>query len=291
MLQYSKSKQFHYHKKFHTSSHPSKEHFTSESYSSNKYHNSFNGYSNKKKYPNYYHHKHHYKPKYKNSPSLTSTSGSSENISIDFSNKENHNSIENIPSIEKKMSMDKTETSTSSKSHGDSFDNNEDIMVEVSDEKEEQNLHMINNNKNILNKFDMVQGNSGNYCTTNDFKSSNMLNFYAPIYVPMNNNQFSCNYYKKTQNTEILSVNVKISKDKEIIFKLRRFDDLFQTVKLFCEIHQIQEELIKPIIIKALEAMNNVYKVVNCTINKDDIEMLEKLKQYQKTIKEQKVKM
>ena len=35
--------------------------------------------------------------------------------------------------------------------------------------------------------------------------------------------------------------NIKISKNKRAVFKLRRFDDLFLTVKLFCEINQIDD--------------------------------------------------
>ena len=47
------------------------------------------------------------------------------------------------------------------------------------------------------------------------------------------------------ENTEILEVNVKIAKDKSVVFKLRRFDDLFLTIKFFCEINSIDEKFIK----------------------------------------------
>ena len=46
------------------------------------------------------------------------------------------------------------------------------------------------------------------------------------------------------ENTEILRVNVKISKDKFVVFKLKRFDDVFETIKLFCEINLIDEKLL-----------------------------------------------
>ena len=96
------------------------------------------------------------------------------------------------------------------------------------------------------------------------------------MFVPANH--CSQTKYKKGQNTEILSVNVKVSRDETAVFKLRRFDDLFQTVKLFCEIHKIKEDLIKPIIIKALEAMNNVYKMMNNEISQDDMQLLARMK-------------
>ena len=189
--------------------------------------------------------------------------------SIDYSDKENLISIENISPLKKETSVDKTETSTSSKSRG-SFDNNDDTMIIFSNKKEDS---ILNNNKgsNILNKFDVTQGNN-KYNINN-----NIFDFYAPVFVPVNH--YFQNKFKKGQNTEILSVNVKKSRDEIVVFKLRRFDDLFQTVKLFCEIHKIKEELIKPIIIKALEAMNNVYTVMNNKISKDDVKLLERMKE------------
>jgi hypothetical protein len=188
---------------------------------------------------------------------------------IDDSDKENIISIENISPLKKEMSVDKTETSTSSKSRG-SFDNNDDTMIISSNKKEENILNNIKGN-NILNKFDITQGN--NKYTINN----NIFDFYAPIFVPVNH--YIHNKFKRGQNTEILSVNVKISRHETVVFKLRRFDDLFQTVKLFCEIHKIKEDLIKPIIIKALEAMNNVYTMMNNKISSDDIKLLEKMKE------------
>ena len=79
------------------------------------------------------------------------------------------------------------------------------------------------------------------------------------------------------ENTEILKVNVKISKNKTTIFKLRRFDDLFLTVKLFCEINAIDEKFMKPIIIKALCALNNIYQVINTKLDSKNIKRLKML--------------
>ena len=76
------------------------------------------------------------------------------------------------------------------------------------------------------------------------------------------------------ENTEILQVNVKIAKDKNVVFKLRRFDDLFLTVKLFCEINSIEEKLIKPIITKALCALNSIYQIYNSKLDSQNIKIL-----------------
>ena len=65
------------------------------------------------------------------------------------------------------------------------------------------------------------------------------------------------------ENIVILNVEVKISKDKTVIFKLRRYDDIFETIKLFCEINSVNEKLIKPIIIKSLSTLNTIYQIMN----------------------------
>ena len=82
------------------------------------------------------------------------------------------------------------------------------------------------------------------------------------------------------ENTEILQVNVKIAKDKNVIFKLRRFDDLFLTVKLFCEINSIEEKLMKPIITKALCTLNSIYQIYNTQLDSKDIKILQMLKTF-----------
>ena len=80
------------------------------------------------------------------------------------------------------------------------------------------------------------------------------------------------------ENTEILNVQVKISKDKTAIFKLKRFDDLFLTIKLFCEINSVDEKLIKPLIIKSLSTLNTIYQVMNSKLEEKQIDVLKKIK-------------
>ena len=80
------------------------------------------------------------------------------------------------------------------------------------------------------------------------------------------------------ENTEILKVNEKIAKDKNVVFKLRRFDDLFLTVKLFCEINSISEKLMKPIITKALCTLNSIYQIYNTQLDSKNIKILKIIK-------------
>ena len=80
------------------------------------------------------------------------------------------------------------------------------------------------------------------------------------------------------ENTEILKIQVKISKNETATFKIKRFDDLFLTVSLFCEIYSIDEKLMKPIIMKALSSLNTIYQIYNSNISKENIDTLKKIK-------------
>ena len=97
----------------------------------------------------------------------------------------------------------------------------------------------------------------------------------------MNNELINPSINPFIENTEILQVNVKISKDKYVLFKLRRFDDLFLTVKLFCEINSIEERLIKPIITKALCTLNSIYQIYNTQLDSNNIKILQMIKNFE----------
>ena len=112
--------------------------------------------------------------------------------------------------------------------------------------------------QNLINQ-PQINLNTSNLCNTQFFSIKNNIN---PIF----------------ENTEILSINIKISEDKYSTFKLRRYDDLFNVVKLFCEINKIDEKLIKPIIIKVLSCLNSIYKIMNCNLLKNDINILNEIK-------------
>lgn len=79
-------------------------------------------------------------------------------------------------------------------------------------------------------------------------------------------------------NTEILRVVIKINKEKELVFKIRRFDDMFKTVKMFCEINQLDEKYIRPISMMVIKALNGIYKYFNMTLTDRDVEILNGIK-------------
>ena len=91
---------------------------------------------------------------------------------------------------------------------------------------------------------------------------------------------------RELENTEILRVEVKISNGKKAVFKLKRYDDIFETIKLFCEINSVDEKFIKPLIIKSLSTLNTIYQIMNSKLNIKHINILQEAQKEQ--IKEKK---
>ena len=82
----------------------------------------------------------------------------------------------------------------------------------------------------------------------------------------------------KKENTCILEINLKIGKDKIYSFKLKRFDDLFETVQIFCQIHQLNSNLYLPIINNIIKALNCIYGIYNIKLSQKEINELMFLK-------------
>ena len=89
-----------------------------------------------------------------------------------------------------------------------------------------------------------------------------------------NNNLFE----KDKENTDILEINVKMSDAQILTFKIRRYDDMFKTVKIFCEINKLDIKLIRPFIIYIIRALNSIYGIYNLNLNYDEIEFLKDIK-------------
>lgn len=126
----------------------------------------------------------------------------------------------------------------------------------------------ISQNSSISSPLDQGQQSSQSNEPFNKFNSVNQELGMTQIINPI------------VENTEILSVNVKIAKDKIVVFKLRRFDDLFLTVKLFCEINCIKEKFMKPIITKALCTLNSIYQIYNAKLDSKNIKVLKMLNNF-----------
>ena len=83
---------------------------------------------------------------------------------------------------------------------------------------------------------------------------------------------------KEKENTDILEINVKISEKDTLIFKIRRYDDMFKTVKIFCEINKLDIKLMRPFIIYIIKALNSIYGIYNMKLKNNEIEFLKNLK-------------
>ena len=90
-----------------------------------------------------------------------------------------------------------------------------------------------------------------------------------------NNNLFE----KDKENTDILEINVKVSEEETLIFKIRRYDDMFKTVKMFCEINKLDIKLIRPLIIYIIRALNSIFGIYNLSLKGDEIQFLKDIKE------------
>ena len=129
------------------------------------------------------------------------------------------------------------------------------------EEKKEINLNNNLTNNFIKNKFDDEENNN-----TESKEKTQTSNKYL-------------------ENTEVLQVKVKISENETATFKIKRYDDLFLTISVFCEIYSIDERLMKPLILKTLSGLNTIYQVYNSNISKDNIKILKNAKEYFDSIK------
>ena len=164
-------------------------------------------------------------------------------------------------------------------------------MPKISKEKFTNNDLSLSWSMKSLNFYKINSNSSLNSYSSNEFSSFssseivniNKLNDTNNIIEPFNkynsiNQDFNQLWINPiAENTEILSVKVKLSKGHIATFRLRRFDDLFLTVKLFCEINSIDEKLMKPIIIKSLCALNNIYQIFNACLDTRSILILKRI--------------
>ena len=216
--------------------------------------------------------------------SYSNSSSAHEDINM---NKNNGNNIENLNLNKYKYNSNdlvlKKYSSDDIKQINKPF--NDNLSKDLSNQffsnlmKINMNLIRFNSNNEIVeytpskiqngqnNKKKYSEGNSNSYEHYNKYNTVNQ-DLNKLVVNPM------------TENTEILNVSVKITKNKRAVFKLRRFDDLFLTVKLFCEINQIEEKLMKPIIIKTLCSLNSIYQVYNFQLDKTSIQRLSRINSF-----------
>ena len=144
---------------------------------------------------------------------------------------------------------------------------------------------VIYNNNNIHTHQSQYQNLYSILNSYNNIKNINNMN-NAYVYTSQNyyNILFSKNEDKtknenimidpKKENTCILEISLKLTKDKSYNFKLNRFDDLFETVQIFFQINDLNSKLYIPIIINIIKALNSIYGIFNIKLTQKEIDEL-----------------
>ena len=180
-----------------------------------------------------------------------------------------------------------TNTTTTAYSHSKSTSAHDELSINNGGNgNNSENLNLNSNqntiNNNINNSKKKPKKQKKKKSISSELKKSFSDNINEPYnkYNSINNELISQTINPLVENTEILKIKVKIEKDKYLLFKLRRFDDLFLTVKLFCEINNIEEKLIKPIITMVLCGLNSIYQIYNTQMEMDNIKILRLVRSY-----------
>ena len=83
---------------------------------------------------------------------------------------------------------------------------------------------------------------------------------------------------KQDENITILDIGVKISENKVINFKLRKYDDMFEVVKRTCKENDLNENYQNFFIYTIIKALNSIYGIYNLPLKTEEIEFLQNLK-------------
>ena len=197
------------------------------------------------------------------------------------------------PNYKKKLS-NISEASESSKNSNDNDNNSEDDNKDLensffSDEEiDDKDENKIENGKKFekSGKFGIKETQGIQGIQGKKFENEKIFfeNEKFEKKVEKNANENNISYKKKEyvgnpalENIEVLRVNVKLEGGKNAVFKLKRYDDVFETIKLFCEINSVDEKLIKPLIIKSLSTLNTIYQIMNSKVNEEQIEIMKKI--------------
>ena len=79
------------------------------------------------------------------------------------------------------------------------------------------------------------------------------------------------------ENTEILTLKIKVAKNDYRILNLKKNEDLFVSLEKFVDKNKIRQELIKPLVNKIFETLDNITCILNNKIGNYDREYLNSL--------------
>ena len=87
------------------------------------------------------------------------------------------------------------------------------------------------------------------------------------------------NNENKNDNINILEINVKISKEKKIEFKLKKYDDMFQVAQEACKKNGLSEDYVNFFVYTIIKALNSIYGIYNLKLKEEEINTLKHLKE------------
>ena len=94
--------------------------------------------------------------------------------------------------------------------------------------------------------------------------SNNLYNKYNLINYSQEDNN------KNMENTLILSANIKLEGNEVKTLDIYRYDDIYNTIKTYCESNKLAGKFIKPLVMKVTDTLSNIYKVYNVSLDKKE---------------------
>ena len=204
------------------------------------------------------------------------------NNTYEIYNKQKDNSYEKIYDEEYSYDKRATESTYSNSTIDNSFsyssksisrkqsfsDNSDDTFSFV--QIDNNNSHNDNSNPNLkIDNFTKIN------LSDNDLKNA----YYRPKNYKGDSLSKNGNItQKQDENITILDIGVKISENKVINFKLRKYDDMFQVVKKTCKENELNENYQNFFVYTIIKALNSIYGIYNLSINKEEISFLKVLK-------------
>jgi hypothetical protein len=158
----------------------------------------------------------------------------------------------------------------------------------------QRNISMNNPSLNNMNYFSINNNTiqnltSGNLFSCNNTSNiNNNCNLRGSTKIP-SSKKLGKNYYNKfnspkeninnatSENTVILTLKIKISKDEFRVFNLKKYDDLFVSLQKFFDLNKIKQDFVKPIVAKVFATLNKIFWLLNSKVGIYDQEYLNSL--------------
>ena len=112
--------------------------------------------------------------------------------------------------------------------------------------------------------------------------------FFVPKKLRQNNkkeeniaikNDLNINNINENQNTDVLKIEIKISKSKVLYLKFGKSDNVYEVVNKFCKENNLDYISRFIIISNVLKGLNSIYSIYNLNLREDEIQFIKELKE------------